>query len=278
MSEQSQHWEKFTRRWNLAESPGRPAPEDIRFFERSLGNWFAVARPRAAPQALLLGVTPEIARMRWPAVGTQVLAVDQSHTMVRAIWPGAAMGFQAVCADWTALPVAGDSRDIVIGDGCYTTLARGAYATMTRSIRRVLRVTGVFVIRFFLRPDRPERVEAVFDDLARRRVGSFFAFKWRLAMALHGTLEQGVRLADVWDAWHVAVPRPETLPASLGWPMEKIQTINDYRGNAVRYTFPTLAEARATLKSEFDELDCHLGGYELGRLCPTFVLRPRRHG
>src|SRR5262245_33872020 len=187
MSKLSQHWEKSTRRWNLAESPGRPAEEDIRFFERVLRDWHETARPRAAPQALLLGVTPEIARMRWPAAGTQVLAVDQSHMMVRAIWPGAALGFQAVCADWTALPVAAGSRDIVIGDGCYTTLAREAYALMTRSIRRALRAGGVFVIRFFLRPDRPERVEAIFDDLARGRVGSFFAFKWRIAMALHGT-------------------------------------------------------------------------------------------
>jgi SAM-dependent methyltransferase len=275
MSELAEHWERFTRRWRLAESPGRPAEEDIRIYEHALRDWFATVGLRAAPLAVMLGVTPEIARMRWPA-GTEVLAVDQSQAMIRAIWPGAALGFQAACAHWTALPLAAASRDIVIGDGSFNNLAGAAYGAMARSIRRVLRATGVFVVRFFVRPDRAERTGAIFDDLFRGRVGSFFAFKWRLAMALHGTLGEGVRLSDIWDAWHAAVPRPETLPASLGWPIEKILTIDDYRGSAVRYTFPTLAEARAALRTDFDELACHSPGYELGSLCPTFVLRPRR--
>jgi SAM-dependent methyltransferase len=213
--------------------------------------------------------------MRWPAAGTQVLAVDQSHAMIRTIWPGAALGHQAVCAHWTALPLAAASRDIVIGDGSFNNLAGAAYGAMARSVRRVLRAPGVFVIRFFLRPDRPERVGAIFDDLFHGRAGSFFAFKWRLAMALHGALDDGVRLSDIWDAWHAAVPRPETLAQNLGWPLEKILTIDDYRGSAVRYTFPTLPEARAALRTDFEERACHFPGYELGPLCPTFVLRPR---
>jgi hypothetical protein len=147
---------------------------------------------------------------------------------------------------------------------------------MVRSVRRVLRATGVFVIRFFVRPDRAEPVGRVFDDLFHGRVGSFFALKWRLSMALHGALDEGVRLSDIWDAWHAAVSRPEMLALNLGWPLEKILTIDDYRGSAVRYTFPTLAEARAALRTDFEELACHAPGYELGSLCPTFVLRPRR--
>jgi SAM-dependent methyltransferase len=276
MSELADHWERFTRRWQLAESPGRPAEEDIRVYERALREWFATAGLRDAPFAVILGVTPEIARMRWPAPGTRVLAVDQSPAMIRAIWPGAALGFQAACAQWTALPLAGASRDIVIGDGSFNNLAGAAYGVLASSVRRILRASGVFVIRFFLRPDRSERVAAIFDDLSRGRVGSFFAFKWRLAMALHGTLGEGVRLGDVWDAWHAAVPHPETLPGSVDWPMERILTIDDYRGSAVRYTFPTLAEARAALRTDFDELACHFPAYELGSLCPTFVLRPKR--
>ena len=277
MRELAEHWEKYTRRWQLAESPGRPAEEDIHCYERALSDWFETAAPGDAPLAVLLGVTPEIALMRWPA-GRRVVAVDQSPAMIRAIWPGAALGFHAVCARWTALPLAAGSRDIVIGDGCFSSLAGDAYGAMARSIRRVLRGSGVFVIRFFLRPDRSEAVAGVFEDLFHRRIGSLFAFKWRLAAALHGTLREGVRLADIWDAWHAAVPRPRELADKVGWPLEKILTLDDYRGSGVRFTFPTLAEARAALRADFDERACHFPGYELGRFCPTFVLGPRRDG
>jgi len=43
----------------------------------------------------------------------------------------------------------------------------------------------------------------------------------------------------------------------------------------LRYTFPTLAEARAALRDDFSEIACGLPGYELGERCPTFVLAPR---
>jgi len=267
------HWQRFAARWRLQESPGQPADEDIGFYQEAVRTWYQKSRP-AQPLALLLGVTPEITEMSWPP-GTQVLAADQSRVMIKAIWPGAALGFQAVCARWTALPLPAESRDIVIGDGCFSALQGGAYGAMAQSVRRVLRPSGRFVIRFYVRPEEAEPVEHVFADLFQRRIGSFFAFKWRLAMALHGTLDEGVRLADIWNAWHAAVPRPDELAQHVGWPLAKVLTIDDYRGMELRYTFPTLAEARAALRDDFSEIACGLPGYELGERCPTFVLAPR---
>ncbi len=267
------HWRRFADRWRLQESPGRPSDEDIGFYEEALQRWHEPSRP-ASPLAVLLGVTPEIASMRWPT-GTQVLAVDRSRVMIDAIWPGAALGFLAVCGDWAALPLPDGSRDIVIGDGCFSTMERDSYGPVVRSVRRVLRGNGRFVMRFFTRPDAPEPVTRVFADLFQHRIGSFFALKWRLAMALHGTFDEGVRLAEVWDAWHAAVPRPEELAENLGWSLAKVLTMGDYRGSKLRYTFPTLAEARAELAEDFAEISCHSAAYELGERCPTLVLRPR---
>jgi hypothetical protein len=99
-------------------------------------------------------------------------------------------------------------------------------------------------------------------------------FKWRLAMALHGGLEEGVRLADIWDAWHAAVPRPDELARRLGWPLPEILTMDDFRNVQARYTFPTLAEVRAFAAARFEERGCHFPEYELGERCPTLVLRP----
>jgi SAM-dependent methyltransferase len=270
---EASHWRSVGAQWALQESPGLPSPEDIAFYEQSVADWHAQARP-ASVLALLLGVTPEIALMRWPA-GAEVVAVDQSQGMIGAVWPGARPGHAAVCARWTELPLAAASRDVAIGDGCYSCLDAAAYRVMSRALREVLRPGGLLVMRFFVRPEARESTAQVFADLFAKRIGSFFAFKWRLAMALHGTLAEGVRLADVWDAWHAAVPQPEALARHLDWSLPKILMMDHYRKSELRYTFPTLAEARVALEDDFREIACRVPYYELGTRCPTLILQPR---
>ena len=272
MTQLASHWGQLADRWRLQESPGRPCAEDVGFYEEAVQRWHGGRS--AAPLALLLGVTPEIALMRWPA-GTGLLAIDQSRAMIGAVWPGATLGFSAACAGWTGLPLPAESRDVAIGDGCYSSLSADAYGAMGRSIRRVLRPGGILVMRFFNRPEQSEPTARVFADLAEGRIGSFFAFKWRLAMALHGTIKEGVRLGAIWDAWHAAVPEPDRLASRLGWPLEKLSMMDAYRQSDVRFTFPTLAEARAALHADFEEIACRFPGYELGERCPTLILQPR---
>jgi len=267
------HWIAPARSWALRASPLRPAAEDVAIYGREIRRWSGVAAPGRV-EALLLGVTPEIVTMDWPAA-TRLTAVDVSRAMIGGVWPGAALGQAAVCARWTALPFPDASRHVVIGDGCYSVLTGGEYEPMTRSLRRVLRADGLLILRWFTRPERPEAPERVFNDLAAGRIGSFHAFKWRLAMALHDTLAAGVRLSDIWDVWHAALPHPERLAADRDWPAAVIATIDDFRGLATRYTFPTLAEARSTLASGFEETACHFPSYELGERCPIMAYRPR---
>jgi SAM-dependent methyltransferase len=268
------HWNQHAQQWQWIASPLRPAREDIQFAECELHDWYETVKP-AAPAALLLGVTPEIALMQWPT-GTQLTAIDRSQAMISGVWPAALKGATVQCGDWAALPLADDSQHIVIGDGCFVVLEYPtAWQATLREVRRVLRTDGIFIMRFFLRPLITETVVAVIGDLLAARIGNFHVFKWRLAMALHGTLEQGVCLADVWHAWHAAVPDAQALAARLGWPLESVRTIDNYRDVASRYTFPTLAEARAILAPLFLETACHFPNYELGDRCPTLVCRPR---
>ena len=56
-----------------------------------------------------------------------------------------------------------------------------------------------------------------------------------------------------------------------------LTTVEVYRGSPAVYSFPTLAELRAELAADFEELSCHVPGYELGERCPTLVLSPRPH-
>lgn len=274
------HWDRHARQWRHVGPPLRPAPEDVALFERLVAEGVAERRgpARRGPlRAALLGVTPELARMRWPR-GTRLTAFDRCPGMLAEVWPGAALAPDAVAvrAAWEALPVADGALDVVAGDGCYTLLdAPRGYRALGAEVARALAPGGTFAMRFFVRPERPEPVDGVFAALRAGAIGSFHAFKWRLAMALHGKLEEGVRVADVWDAWRAHEGDADALAARLGWPAAEVRTIDAYRDAPARYTFPTLAEARALLAEHFVEEACHAMGYELGERCPTSRMRVR---
>lgn len=271
MTAQPDHWKQHARQWSLIGPPLRPAIEDIALLEIEIRDWCSRTAV-SAPRALLCGVTPEVARMRWPA-GARLVAVDHSRPMIAGVWPVEAPGM-AVCGDWLFLPLANASRHLLIGDGCYSLLVgRAQYVAFAAELRRVASDDALLAMRYFVRPDVAERVERVIDDLWRRRIGNFHVFKWRLAMALHGTLEQGVRLGDIWTAWHDAVPDPEKLAAHIGWPVAVVNTINNYRNVDTRYSFPTLAEVRACT-GDFVIEAMHVPAYELGERCPTLIMRP----
>lgn len=273
MTAKPDHWNQHARQWSLIGPPLRPAPADIRRLEAEVQRWHA-GSAAAAPRALLCGVTPEIARMRWPRQ-TRLTAVDHSRPMIAAVWPAADAAGTAVCGDWLALPLPDGSQDLLVGDGCYSLLAGlDRYAAFARELRRVAAPGALLLMRYFTRPAAAEPVERVIDDLRQKRIGNFHVFKWRLAMALHGPLNDGVRLGDIWNAWHHAVPDPGALAAHLGWRPEVVNTINNYRDVDTRYSFPTLAEARE-LAGAFDVVAVHTPDYELGERCPTFVMRPR---
>jgi hypothetical protein len=273
MTAQPNHWNQHALQWSLIGPPLRPAPDDIRVLEQTVADWHARTKT-AAPRALLCGVTPEVARMCWPD-GTWLTAIDRSRPMIAGVWPAAAAPGAAVCGDWFALPLADASQHLLVGDGCYSLLTgRAQYAAYTAELRRVAHAGGLLAMRYFLRPERAETVGGVIDDLWRRRIGNFHIFKWRLAMALHGSLEQGVRLRDIWDAWHAAVPAPAELAARLGWSPAVVNTIHNYRGVETCYSFPTLAEA-CELAGDFRIVATHMPPYELGERCPTLIMQPK---
>jgi len=264
------HWHKHAHQWQHVGPPLRPCDKDIQYLEQ------AVSARSEAVHALLLGVTPEIAAMRWPP-RTRLTATDRNLGMIRTIWPGTQAPKKGVaCADWLRLPFADGTFDMVVGDGCFTLFSYPEdYRALAASIRRVLKQSGLFCMRYFLRPDTPEDIEQVFDDLHNGDIGNFHVLKWRLAQALHGGIEQGVRLANVWDTWHRQGLDVDTLAREQGWTPESILTINAYRGVDTYYTFPTLREIRAVMDDWFAETGIYYGNYELGERCPMVTYRAR---
>jgi SAM-dependent methyltransferase len=230
---------------------------------------------RGDPRVLLLGVTPEIASMPWPE-HTQLQAIDRSGEMIELVWPGDFPGRrEARLGEWLQLPFADHEFDIIIGDGCFIHMDYPhGWRSLGKSLRRVLKDDGLLILRFFVQEGTRESIEDVYADLRRGAIGSFHAFKWRLAMAMQATSADGVCLHDIWENWISSGVSVPALSAQCGWAPESIQTIALYREKRVNHSFPTLDEAIATLQPSFRRDTVHHPGYELGGRCPIVTFRP----
>lgn len=268
-------WEVWGAKWNTILPPARPSAEDVTAFEQLVGGVCAETN-ESVPRAVLLGVTPEIARMRWPT-GTRLLALDFSEVVIRHVWPrDVTPDGVAARADWRAMPVRDGVYDIVIGDGIllWQRYPEDFYA-LASEMRRVLKDDGALVVRLFAKPEKDDPIDAIFDDLRRGRIANAAAAHLRLGMALRRDLNSGTRLGDAYDVWHANVPDEAVLLPSLGWPPESLGSFDLYRGLDTRVAFLTLAEVSDVLSEGFRLTECRVPTYDERGMFPTVVFRPK---
>jgi len=234
----------------------------------------AWAAQYGTPRALLLGVTPEIYHLPWPA-GTDLLAVDHAQQMIDFVWPGAPEA--ALCADWLDMPLVDGSRDIALLDGGIALLAYPRDSRrLVQRLRAIISAGGLCIFRLFAPPAQQESPDVVLADLLAGRIPNVNVLKLRLGMALMGSAEEGVALATVWDTLHQAAPDLTALAARLGWPVDETLAINAYRGLETRYHFLTADQVTALFCDDPDGFvlqNVHTPSYALGERCPTLVLR-----
>ena len=239
--------------------------------EEAVDAW-ACSHPGESLRALLLGVTPAIAGMRWPE-DSLLIAVDHSIKMAKNVWPGNIPGKRLVlCGDWLALPLRSASCGVVIGDGINCMSYPDGFRGLAESVRRGLRDDGIFVLRTFVRPNQQEDPEIVFAD--RFRCASFHHFKLRLMMAMQSDVEQGIAVNQVYRFWMNHDVDRDDLSRRTGWARRDIETIELHNGPNTVHTFPTLQELRSVLAGSFGEICTSVPPYLGGELCPTLVLRP----
>ncbi|HVN77288.1 MAG TPA: methyltransferase domain-containing protein [Thermoanaerobaculaceae bacterium] len=266
-------WEHLASVWDTRRPPARPSPQDTALLERMVAEALA---GRTAPRALMLGVTPEIATMHWPA-GTRLLAIDASAAMIRKVWPAAAApGAVVIRAEWAAMPIRDGAFDIVVGDA---SLGFQPYPDVFLGVvgetRRVLRDGGFLATRVYTRPETSEPIDAIFADLHAGRIGSMEFLWWRLYTAFHGDRTHPAKSSQLWDAWAAHVPDPAGLIETLGWPPGALRSMDALRGSPRTMTFPTLREYRDDLAGKFEEIACEAPEFENGDRNPTMVFRAR---
>jgi SAM-dependent methyltransferase len=246
-------------------------PEDIGFCRDAVQEW---ARQGGTPRVVLLGVTPELYSLPWPA-GTDFLAVDRTQAMIDAVWPGPREA--VLCADWLALALPEGSRDVALCDGGLHLLAYPQeQRRLVRVLRRVLSDQGLCILRLYVPPPRRESPEAVLSDLLEGRISSLNTLKLRLGMALLDGADEGVELGAVWRALHAVCPDLERLASRIGWPVERLLAINTYRGSRDRYHFVTVDQVCQLFCCSPGGFEVHclrVPSYELGERCPTIVFR-----
>ncbi len=239
---------------------------DIVSYWRTLAPVVATLAP---PRVLLLGVTPELYGLPWPEA-TDFIAADRSQAMIERVWPGPLEAVRQ--EDWTTLPLPDDSRDLALCDGGLHLLRYpDAQAGLVRTLGRVLQPGGLFVVRLFIPPDQSETAREVLRDLRAGAISNVNVLKLRLDMALQSRAEEGVRLSDVWDAFHEAEPDADALAAVLGWSIEHVESVAAYRDAAATYHFVTLEQVKELFCRDpggFAFRSVDFPSYELGERCP----------
>ncbi len=267
------YWPRIARDWRHVRPPLRPAAQDVEFCLSAVREWAGAGR---APRVLLLGVTPELYHLPWPA-GTDILAADRSQSMIDCVWPGPREA--ALCSDWRTLALADGSRDIALCDGGLHLLKYPEeQRQLAMLLNRVLSDGGLCILRLYVPPASRESPGAVLSDLLQARIPNMSNLKLRLGMSLQETASEGVELAAVWRALKDAAPDLARLASDVGWPLEETLAINAYRDSGDRYCFVSVHEATdlfCTSPGGFDLRQVCVPTYELGAQCPTLVLRKR---
>lgn len=263
------HWAEHAKRWAHVRPPLRPCEEDIRL----VGELLRRALPEHQPaRILLLGVTPELATLPLTP-NAELIAVEQNAAMIEHVFPPGA-GRRVVHGTWQALPIETNSIDVVLGDGCFTTLpTRDAYQAVCREIARVSKSTGAFLHRFFVRPDADETPDRVLSDLNARLIPSLEVFKWRLAMSLVDTETAAVRLSDIWNQIEEHTGGNLLALTELGFPEASIRTLEHYRGVEKLYSFPRRDQLLRWIEPTLELDELREPEYVLGERCLHMLWR-----
>lgn len=263
MSDLRNHFDALYLRRSRLGPPLRPNEEVIAEYRRLVSGHGA--------RVLLLGMTAGLAD-----IGDEVDAVDKNPAAIARAWPGDGERRRAHQADWLALPFPARRFTAAVGDGALNSAGYlRDYPALFAELDRVLEPGAPFVTRIYATPSPCETVAAVQAAAMAGAIPVFNALKWRLAMAL--VAEAGspdIEVGRIKTAFDRLFPDRAALAAAAHWESEDIDTIDVYAGSSAVYSFPTLAEVRATVPASLGDMQVvPAGTYPLAERCPLLLLR-----
>jgi SAM-dependent methyltransferase len=251
--------------WQVIPEPFKPSTDDIALYRRAIPP--ELLAEDAKPRILLLGVTPPLADLPWPA-GSELHAVDYDDVMIATLWkprPGA----QCHLARWQDMPLPDDHFDLVIGDGSFSALASGDdYDGVLREIARVSRPSAPLIARFFIRPE-PRMSLTQVAEAAPTALAHYRAASKRLLVLLAAANPDGTaytpdvpgRIAAEWG------DLDEYLLA-LNDPLDERELSKVVFGFEQRLNYPTESDIRARFAPYYHDIRFDYPGYDAGHCCP----------
>lgn len=268
------YWNNVGSDWDLVGPPLRPSLEDTAIMERLVERWHNSSNV-TFPQAVILGVTEEIVKMRWP-LNTNILAFDREPARIHSLWSHHTVSnAAALCSNWLELPLIDGYADLVLADGSFTLLAfPDDYIKIAHELSRILAPGGIVAVRMYVAPLQLESVDKIFKDLWEGKIGNFNTFKWRLAMALIDPSDFTVSFDEIWKVWHDRMTSSEKLAKALNWPLPVISMIEKYQGcDSTRNTYPPLEKVSQLFAPLFKMEELFIPSYQDGERYPTVCFR-----
>jgi SAM-dependent methyltransferase len=257
------HFGSIAARWKLVGPPLRPTEPDLEAFRRCIS--------RAPSSVLILGVTPELFHLGFPA-STRVQALDASQEMIGHVWPGSADS--AHLGSWTDPPWSKESFDLVICDGGFGLLPPSAQAKLLSQVDDLLSPGGQFVVRLFAPQGKTGTLSAIRNDLLSKNIPSLDALKLRLWGALQTSSEEGVSPRHVVAHIDEFSGGARSLETLLDWPLDHLLALDVHRTSEVRYhlvdaqQLVALASSTTALRLQSTEIPAH----PFGECCPVVSL------
>ena len=277
-------WDKHASQWSAVGSPQRPCSADVEIFRHQTELACMALRDSECHnsaednyvRAALLGVTPELVQMRWPS-NIKLSAFDHCPNMINNLWqPNPSIPCEVVEAAWQSLPVDDGAMQVILGDGCLTPLPTvDAYREVLSELYRVLSADGAVVLRLFAKGEQTETLSSLVSAAENAQIGSFGAFKWRLAMALLPEEGFTVAVANIHSTFEQLFPDRDRLARVSGWPRVTIDTIDSYCDMNSDYTFPSVAQFEEICDGLFEISEVSMAEYEMSGHCPVVVLKKR---
>lgn len=268
-----QHWESIASVWAQLGSPLRPCAEDQIGYRSFIEPWI---EQFARPRIIILGVTPEVYHLPWPAEH-DLIALDRSRGMIEEVWPG-----PPECAlegDWLRMPLPNESRDLALCDGGLMLLDYPQnHRALVDQLHRVLVPGGRVILRLFAAAENRETVAEVLNDFVASRIDNLNILKLRLGAALQASPENGAPVREILRAVEMMDANLARLAQRVHWSLDHLRVIELYRESSAIYRF--LSEAQITEMfcgdGRFAPLGRCQGTYPLAERCPIVAYERRR--
>jgi len=258
--------------WPRLKPPLRPSSGDLALFQQSIDGWTAGQQAGAPPpQVLLLGATPELRDLDWPA-GSRITVLERDSGAVSEVWKGPLESVHV--KDWLTLTPQDGPFDIVLCDaGLHTLNYPKAQAELAKVLADVTLAGAIVVFRLLCPPSQHESTVRVAAELWAGNIGDMSQLMLRTAQSMQHSATAGVRISTVWLKLRSLSKNWETLAERTGWAMEDIQTADLYRFSAAKFHYPDLAQTMALFghngTGDFEMIRLSTGDGPLAAQCPV---------